>query len=272
MVFFCDLRAVMNGPPIQSLKSVSTPFILDHGRAPGEQEKLTTVLLGGPCVAILLGTQTSHKSMMRLRMTDVKSISKQVAEGRRAPMSELEVDLPEGFQWGLMLEKLDCKLLSHGTLLVGYFYVMRSRTLTTRPKSQLRLLMFKYFAESGQIRKVADGIHQIHHNPLALAPKMDLREHTGFCFGSCKGRIFCIVPVDYSKSAIQVYCVYKNSFLPIGGTNCKTPGLYIFSYNHKVTFTHDDSLGGLYGTGTITTIDPKQRTVTHKFFEMRFCF
>ena|SRR3990167_10926164 len=275
-IHVCDVRKILNGPPEQTISQVSTHFKLytDILDAEDQGNTQTIVSLGETNVIKLRHSEKNMGKVSNLQVYDFLGMADNI-EQSAVKIMDFDVSADDKM-FPHSATRISFERLPRNLIAVGYYFQSASADQTaTQPKSGIRMMLFHYRQSSSEVVKIADNHFGIEVERFAQLPSYSSSGDNGckrIIFGFYKQRVFCLAGVHLSKIATQIYCFYLNRFIPIGGTNCRTPGLYVLTRNHEMGFMNDTCYGGLYGLGCITKIDRKQRAIHYKFFEMRICF
>ena|SRR3990167_4984289 len=278
LVYICDLSAIIQkGKVDHQLSEVSTSFRMrseTHGMEI-DRELRTISCFGRTDIANLEYKDYENGGLSKIRVYDLKEIAKLGSAGIKGSQYDIaaQVSMPERSISNVAFERLVNNLFA-----VGYF-THNNRSAEFAPS--IRLMLFQYRPSSSQMFMLTDNSFQIDQQRLAQLPsyqdfvtsdQLILGTSDQIIFGTHRRRIFAIVILHDSTSVYQIYCYHRKQFQLIGGTNCKTPGLYIMDHCNTVRFYKDPVYGGLHGISCFITIDHRTGIAHSNFSQLRLCF
>lgn len=261
----------MNGPSEQTLEQFGTCFEVPRNLEPFKFNELNLTSENIITDEIYVDKGKSYQPVLRLYNTKQSTAT---AEGNYlVSVGVIEpADDNDGY---VRLGNMHYSILPKDDIAVVYFVKDSNQESGKKPNVRIRLKLFKYHSTSNQVSKLADTVHDIDHYFLAGLQ----RYHTfrsscdqDISFKWHRNRIFCMTFVGPSKTALQVYCFYKNRSIPIGGTNCNRPGLYIMTKKGFLNFYDQPDFVGVIGTGWTSQIDFNREVIAYKFFEWTLSF
>jgi hypothetical protein len=254
------------------LNDISKSFQLESGTTLGEDKVSRLVSLSKRTVVRLIYTEANNHELLELQVFDFWSFLENGGDVKKVLYNldaEIHPDLPTH-----SISKITCAQVSNNQILIGYYYEIKSQTQDNTSASGIRILGFRYCPQEGQLLKFTDSIHPTDLELVSLLPCFTTstdKGHKRLIFGSHRSRIYCIAGLHKKKQIMRIYCLYRNKFHEIGGSNCRKSGIYLFSSNQETGFMNDPCFGGLYGLGSDIKLDIKAKTMEFRFFELRLC-
>ena len=248
----------MNGPDEQTLRDVtkgSFPFQSESAL----QEYDRRCILSKTALVLLVATLSDPRMTFKLNWYDFKSVSSQSCQPSDAGVIDAEG-----------CSSFECKILPNCKVVLGFFCEQVTLTESVPTRTTLRLILFQYQQTWNQLKQVSDETHPIDEMFISQLPTVsDPLPVKSLSFVEHKKKVFCVVNPHMSKQVKQIFCLHRERFVPIGGTNCRRPGLYVIGRNtvnyHQYKY---EKLGRPFGFGLSEHLDLKQGAIRTKYFEL----
>jgi hypothetical protein len=167
--------------------------------------------------------------------------------------------------------KYQCMVSKHlrsGIVCVGMFQRIAPRDSKNLipVKKVLVFGCYRWSCADNSMKLIAKSSHEIDLVRWAANPNYTRVADAGYHyinFIEKKGKIFGLANMHPNKQILEVYCMHKKSFIPVGGSNCGLAGVYLFPRNEEIYFFFQlkTSKPHSVGLGCISKIDMKNRVM-----------
>ena len=157
----------------------------------------------------------------------------------------------------------------------GYCFHIKGEKKGQPPRSGLRLMVFHLDQKTGSVWRHTDNIYETDVSRFAQIPNHSHWADRGankILFMPHSKHVLCVAGLHPVKQVMQIYYLYKDQFVSIGGTNCKTPGLFIMDPNQAWSYMNDTCYGGILIFGITSHLQVESKVVEVKTYEMKLCF